>query len=69
VILTVSSADQIVYLDRLGLPYAESGATILEPVFNPKILNASVGETITFQARFKDETSVPVIYNYRDLTF
>ena len=57
----LSSADQIVYLERLGLP---NGAVnvIDEPLFNPKSINASVGETIRFQARFSDVSSAPVSF-------
>jgi hypothetical protein len=39
-------ADQIVYLER------PSGGPTWEPYFNPKTVNAAVGETVTFFARF-----------------
>ena len=58
---TVSSADQVVYLERLGLPNGP-GVIIDEPVFNPKSINASVGEKIHFQTRFSDVSNVPVSF-------
>ena len=48
----LASADQVVYLDRPNI-----GPT--EPYFNPKSLNASVGEQIHFVARFNQTTKVP----------
>jgi hypothetical protein len=45
-------ADQIVYLDR------PSNGPTWEPFFNPKIVNASIGEKIQFIARLS-----PVIGN------
>jgi hypothetical protein len=38
-------ADQIVYLDR------PSNGPTWEPYFNPKVLNASIGEKVQFIAR------------------
>ena len=61
---SLSVADQVVYLDRLGLPNGP-GVIIDEPLFNPKSINASVGEKIHFQARFSDVSSVPVTFPYR----
>jgi hypothetical protein len=45
-------ADQIVYLDR------PSNGPTWEPFFNPKIVNASIGEKVTFIMRLS-----PVIGN------
>jgi len=42
----VTVADQIVYLER------PSGGPTWEPFFNPKTVTASVGEKISFIARF-----------------
>ena len=56
---TASSADQVVYLDRPGLPNGP-GVIIDEPVFNPKSINASVGEKIRFQTRFNYVWTIPV---------
>lgn len=61
---SLSLADQVVYLERLGLPNGPANI-IDEPLFNPKTINASVGEKIHFQARFSDVSSVPVISPYR----
>ena len=60
----LSSADQVVYLERLGLPNGDVNV-IDEPLFNPKTINASVGEKIHFQARFSDVSSAPVTYMRR----
>ena len=57
---TVGIADHIVYLDRTGIPNVGYGGTIFEPLFNPKTINASIGETIQFLARFTDQTGIPV---------
>src|SRR5579862_3731923 len=51
-------ADQIVYLDRPGAVTGD-GYTLWEPYFNPKSLNASVGEVIQFVARFDNIQSRP----------
>jgi hypothetical protein len=59
--VALSSADQIVYLERLGLPNGDVNV-IDEPLFNPKIINASVGEKIQFLARFSDVSSAPVSF-------
>jgi hypothetical protein len=42
----VTVADQIVYLER------PSGGPTWEPFFNPKTVNANIGEKISFIARF-----------------
>ena len=54
----LSSADQVVYLERLGLPNGDG--IINEPLFNPKSINASIGEKIHFVTRFSDVSNVPV---------
>src|SRR3981189_1296714 len=46
------AADQIVYLER------PSGGSTWEPLFNPKTINAVIGENITFIARFN-----PIIHD------
>jgi hypothetical protein len=50
--MSLVMADQIVYLDR-----PSNGAT-WEPFFNPKMVNASIGEKIQFIARLS-----PVVGN------
>jgi len=45
----ISTADQIVRLERT--PYST-----WEPYFNPQIVNANVGELITFVANFSDQS-------------
>jgi hypothetical protein len=56
----VSLADQTVILDRPGLPNVGFNTIIFEPVFNPKIVNASVGEQIHFVSQFSDISTTPV---------
>ena len=48
-----SLADQVVYLDRAADPTADRA----EPVFDPFIINANIGEQIQFVARFGNQTS------------
>jgi hypothetical protein len=50
--MSLVTADQVVYLDR-----PSNGAT-WEPFFNPKTVNASIGEKIQFMARLS-----PVVGN------
>jgi hypothetical protein len=54
------AADQVVYLDRLGLRMADTGDIMHEPLFNPKSVNASIGEKVTFVARLEDITTLEV---------
>ena len=61
----LASADQIVYLERLGLPNVGGNTIIFEPLFNPKLIYAAVGEKIHFQTRLSDVSSVPVSYPRR----
>jgi hypothetical protein len=60
-----SHADIVVYLDRLGV-VSVYGFVMLEPFFNPKTVNASVGESVQFVARFSNIEDSPhgVIANY-----
>jgi hypothetical protein len=51
ILFAFSLADQIVYLERPNIGPAE-------PYFNPKVLNASVGEQIHFIANFDETTKV-----------
>jgi hypothetical protein len=60
-------ADQVVYLDRFGLRMADSGDIMLEPLFNPKSLDASVGEKVTFIARLEDITALHVRFRSKEL--
>ena len=54
-----SRADHVVYLDRPG--HANSvGHVIWEPYFNPKSLEANVGERIRFVARLANIESINV---------
>jgi len=56
---TSASAYLTVYLDRPGYYHAGNGVEIMqEPYFNPKSINASIGEQIHFIARFKDFTDL-----------
>jgi len=66
----MAAADQIVYLERPG------GGPTWEPFFNPKTINAVVGENITFIARFSpivhDSTSelfVPLNWGFAESNF
>jgi hypothetical protein len=59
--LAVSVADQTVYLDRFGLHLADVPTPMYEPIFNPKSINANVGEQINFIARFADISSISVL--------
>jgi hypothetical protein len=58
--LSFGKADQIVYLDRFGLRMADSGDIMVEPLFNPKSINASVGENVTFVTRLEDISGLSV---------
>jgi hypothetical protein len=58
--LSFGKADQIVYLDRFGLRMADTGDIMFEPLFNPKSINASVGENVTFVARLEDISNLSV---------
>jgi len=66
----VTVADQIVYLER------PSGGPTWEPFFNPKTVNANIGEKISFIARFSplihDSTSelfVPLNWGFAESNF
>jgi len=63
-------ADQIVYLERPG------GGPTWEPFFNPKTINAAVGEKVAFVARFspivQDSTTelfVPLNWGFSESNF
>jgi hypothetical protein len=60
-------ADQVVYLDRFGLRMADSGDIMFEPLFNPKTLDASVGEKVTFVARLEDITALHVSIGSKEM--
>jgi hypothetical protein len=60
-------ADQVVYLDRPGAVSGD-GHTLWEPYFNPKSLNAAVGEVIQFVARFDNIQSRPLTAKSRLFT-
>ena len=51
--------DKIVYLDRPGHPYPNTTAFMTEPFFNPKTLEAEVGEQVHFVSRFNSFQSLP----------
>jgi len=59
----ISTADQIVRLERT--PYST-----WEPYFNPQIVNANVGELITFVANFSDQsfksTYLPFVWAFAE---
>jgi len=66
----MAAADKLVYLER------PSGGPTWEPWFNPKTINAVVGENITFMARFNpivaDSTSelfVPLNWGFSESNF
>lgn len=61
IFVSFAIADQTVYLDRFGLRMADTGDIMFEPLFNPKIINASVGENITFLARLEDISALSVL--------
>jgi hypothetical protein len=52
-------ADQVIRLERPGIPNGPGGI-IFEPLFNPKSIYATVGETIHFQAVFQNVSALPV---------
>ena len=49
--LTVSLADKIVYIDRP----ANQAVYLQQPVFNPQMVTADIGEQVHFVARFGDQ--------------
>jgi hypothetical protein len=51
-LITCVTADQIVLLDR------PTGSTTFEPFFNPKTVNANIGELIHFVANFEPLSAV-----------
>lgn len=59
-LFSFGKGDQIVYLDRFGLRMADTGDIMFEPLFNPKSINASVGENVTFLARLEDISNLSV---------
>lgn len=70
-IYTICLADQIVYLDRIGLPLKDAGGVLMaEPIFNPKYISANVGEQVHFVTRFTDISSILVRHSlrYNELT-
>jgi hypothetical protein len=62
---TSVEADQVVYLDRFGLRMADSGDIMYEPLFNPKSVNASIDEKVTFVARLEDITTLEVRFVHK----
>jgi hypothetical protein len=62
---SIASADQVVNLERYGLPNVGGNTIIFEPLFNPKSIYAAVGEKIHFQTQLSDVSGVPVSYPRR----